>query len=262
MGCGWLGFPLAQFLIKEGYEVLGTTTSKDKLTILEKAGIVPFLISISERHIRGQIAELLRNAETLIINIPPKLRGTNRENYVQKMALLRQAIIESKTHNIVFISSTSVYGDIQGKVNEEITPKPTTESGKQLLSSEKLFQDIPNVETTIIRFGGLIGEDRHPINMLSGKKDLLNANHPVNLIHLDDCITLIESVIRRHWLGEVFHAVYPLHPTKEKYYRQIATERGMIPPEYDQNSKSSGKIIDSGKLISVKKFGFKTSIFE
>ena len=261
MGCGWLGFPLARLLIKEGYNVLGTTTSKDKLTLLEKAGIVPFLISVSETHIDGHIADLLGKAELLIINIPPGLRGTNRENYVNKMALVRRAVIASNIHNIVFISSTSVYGESQGNVTEVTPPLPTTESGIQLLASEKQFQDIPNVETTIIRFGGLIGKDRHPITMLSGKKDLRNGNHPVNLIHLDDCVQIIGSVIKKQWWGEVFNAVYPLHPTKEKYYRQIARERGMMPPEYDQNSKSSGKIIDSSKLISVKKFNFQTSIF-
>ena len=262
MGCGWLGFPLAQSLIKQGFKVYGTTTSTDKLPVLEKAGIVPFLVSVSEERIEGQIVELLGNSESLIINIPPKLRGSNRGNYVQKMALVRQAVIASKIRNIVFISSTSVYGDGQGKVTEVVPPEPTSESGKQVLSAEKLISNIPNVETTIIRFGGLIGKDRHPITMLSGKKDLRNGNHPVNLIHLDDCVALINSVLKKHWWGEVFNAVYPIHPTKEKYYQQIALKRGVMPPEYVQNSKFSGKIIDSSKLISVKKFRFKTSIFD
>ena len=262
MGCGWLGFPLAQSLIKEGYTVYGTTTSQDKLAFLEKAGIVSFLIAVSEEGIKGPIAELLGNVNTLIINIPPKLRGSNAENYVQKMEHVQKALKYSNVQKIVFVSSTSVYGDGQGSVTAVTVPKPTTESGKQLLSSEKLFRHIPNVETTIIRFGGLIGKDRHPITMLSGKKGLQNGNHPVNLIHLDDCVRLIESVIKKHWWGEVFNAVYPLHPTKEEYYRQIAKARGLKPPEYGQNLQSPGKLIDAHKLQSVKKFNFKTTILD
>lgn len=262
MGCGWLGFPLAQSLIKEGYIIYGSTTSKDKLPALEKAGIVPFLISVSEERIDGPIAELLENVETLIINIPPKLRGSNAENYIQKMEHVHKAIKNSNVKKIVFVSSISVYGDGQGKITEVIPPKPTTESGRQLLASEKVFRDIPKVQTTIIRFGGLIGKDRHPITMLSGKKGLQNGNHPVNLIHLNDCMALIRSVLKKHWWGEVFNAVYPLHPTKEEYYRLIAKERGLKPPEYGQNSLSPGKLLDSQKLQSVKKFNFKTTILD
>lgn len=262
MGCGWLGFPLAQSLSKEGYTVYGSTTSPGKLPILEKAGIVPFLIAVSEEGIKGPIVELLRNVDTLILNIPPKLRGNNRENYVKKMELVSQAVIASGIRKIVFMSSTSVYGDRQGSVTEMTPPKPTTESGRQLFASEKVFRHIPNVETTVIRFGGLIGKDRHPITMLSGKKGLQNGNHPVNLIHLNDCIAVISAVIIGHWWGEVFNAVYPLHPTKEEYYRQIAAERGLKSPEYGRNSQSPGKLIRAHKLQSVKKFNFKTTILD
>lgn len=260
MGCGWLGFPLAQSLIKEGYTVYGTTTSQDKLAFLEKAGIVSFLIAVSEEGIKGPIAELLGNVNTLIINIPPKLRGSNAENYVQKMEHVQKALKYSNVQKIVFVSSTSVYGDGQGSVTAVTVPKPTTESGKQLLSSEKLFRHIPNVETTIIRFGGLIGKDRHPITMLSGKKGLQNGNHPVNLIHLNDCISIISSVIKQNWWGEIFNAVNPFHPPKKEYYSQEAVKRGLEIPEYSHTSPHSGKKIDSRRLIHVKKYIFTTSI--
>mgnify|MGYP003615968040 CR=1 FL=1 len=36
LGCGWLGFPLAQKLIETGYEVKGSTTSESKLEALKK----------------------------------------------------------------------------------------------------------------------------------------------------------------------------------------------------------------------------------
>ena len=34
LGCGWLGLPLAQTLVKEGYSVKGSTTTEDKLEVL------------------------------------------------------------------------------------------------------------------------------------------------------------------------------------------------------------------------------------
>ena len=260
MGCGWLGLPLARSLIGEGYEVYGTTTSKDKLPQLQKAGIVPYSISLSEDTIDGPIKEFLEKVTILVINVPPKLRGPNGENYIKKMELVHSAISNSKVRKVLFVSSTSVYGDVQGRVTEETMPRPGTESGRQLLASERLFESTPNIETTIIRFGGLIGKDRHPIYMLSGKERLKNGNHPVNLIHLDDCISIISSVIQKNWWGEIFNAVYPLHPTKKEYYHQVAAKKGLVLPKYAQNSTLSGKEISSRRLIYVKKYDFKASI--
>ncbi len=262
MGCGWLGLPLAISLIGKGHKVSGTTTLKDKLPALENAGIIPYSISVSEAGIDGPIAALLEDSEILIINIPPKLRGAHPGNYIRKMEHLQKAIGNSALKNIIFISSTSVYGADQGRITEKTTARPTSEAGRQLLVSEQLFQQIPNIETTIIRFAGLIGEDRHPITMLSGKKGLKNGDCPVNLIHLDDCIGIIEAVIKKNWWGEILNAAYPLHPTKKEYYHRIAQQRGLIPPQYGQNSNLSGKIIDSSKLIRVKKYAYKTSILQ
>lgn len=262
LGCGWLGLPLAESLVKKGYKVFGTTTSEQKLHKLQKAGIVPFLIRLSENSIDGSISNLLGKVDVLVINVPPKLRDPSQESYIKKIELVYKALAQSKVSKILFVSSTSVYGDTEGVVTEETKPVPTTLSGKQLLASERLFIDSPFIECTIIRFGGLIGEERHPINMLSGKKGLKNGNHPVNLIHLQDCIRLISAVIKKHWWGEIFNAVYPLHPSKRTYYQKIAVAKGKILPQYAQDSEKTGKEIDSSKLIHVKKFDFMTSILE
>jgi nucleoside-diphosphate-sugar epimerase len=88
---------------------------------------------------------------------------------------------------VLFISSTSVYNDVDAFVTEETIARPATESGKQLLETEQLLQSNINFKTTI-RFGGLIGEDRHPVKFLAGRENLENPNAPINLIHQEDCI--------------------------------------------------------------------------
>ena len=260
MGCGWLGLPLAKAFIEDGYLVRGTTTSEYKLGMLQKEGITPFLISLSEEKIVGNILGFLANVEVLVINIPPKFRGGNKENYVKKIQLLLESVKAAKTKKVIFVSSTSVYGNIEGEVTEETAPQPNTESGKQLLASENIFKNNPEIRTTIIRFGGLIGPDRHPVTILSGRKALNNGNHPVNLIHLNDCISIISSVIKQNWWDELFNGVYPFHPTKQEYYTIEAAKRGLKIPEYSNTSPHLGKKIDSRRLIHVKKYIFKTSI--
>jgi len=260
MGCGWLGLPLARTLLEDGYIVHGSTTAESKLDLLEKEGIIPFLISLSENKIIGPILDFLTNVDVLVINIPPKLRGTNSESYFRKMELLCKIVSMSKISKIIFVSSTSVYGSISGQVTEADIPKPNTVSGIQLLASENLFKSMPGIETTIIRFGGLIGDKRHPINMLAGRKDLTNGNDPINLIHLDDCIPIICSIVVNNWWNEIFNAVYPYHPSKKEYYSHEAQKRGLPVPTYLDNKYVKGKIIDSRRLIHVKKYTFMTPI--
>lgn len=260
MGCGWLGFPLAEVLIRDGFQIRGSTTSEEKLERLKKAGIHPFLISLSEEGIEGDIQGFLSNVDAVVINVPPKLRGHHTENYIKKMQLLHGAISVSKVKKLIFISSTSVYGDIDGEVTEKTIPKPVTESGKQLLVSEDIFLNDAALKATVIRFGGLIGPDRHPVNMLSGRKNLSNGNAPINLIHLNDCIKIISEILKKDWWGETLNGVYPYHPTKQKYYTSKALGKGLQVPDYDVNSPKKGKVVSSYILTSVKNFKFTTTL--
>ncbi len=260
MGCGWLGTPLAQHLIKEGHTVHGSTTSSEKLTDLKGLGILPFKISLSENGIEGPIEAFLKNVKVLVINVPPNLRGSNKENYEVKMKHLQASIKGSSVARIIFISSTSVYGDLEGDVTETTVPHPETESGKQLLAVEEKFKNDPDLETTIIRFGGLIGPKRHPVTFLSGKKDLSNGNHPVNLIHLEDCIHIIGVILKEGYWGEIFNGVYPHHPPKQEYYVNEAQKRGLQAPMYSESKNTQGKKIVPFNLMHYKKYRFQKPI--
>nr|WP_297786874.1 SDR family oxidoreductase [uncultured Allomuricauda sp.] len=260
LGCGWLGMPLAKILIEDGYTVYGTTTSSKKMDILENEGVKTFLIRLTENNIEGDIQGFLSHIETLIINVPPKLRGKNTENFVKKMGFLHAEIKKSKISKVIFVSSTAVYGDAEGEVSEESPTEPVTESGKQLIECEKIFQNDKSFKTTIIRFGGLIGPDRHPVTMLSGRENLSGGNHPINLIHLHDCIHIIITILEEGYWGEIFNGVYPHHPKKQVYYFEEAQKRGLPAPHYKtESSQNKGKLVLSKNFLE-KGHTFNTSI--
>jgi nucleoside-diphosphate-sugar epimerase len=269
LGCGWLGLPLAKSLLKKGFSVKGSTTSTEKIAVLEAAGIEPFLLEVSETEIIGAITMFLESSEILIIDIPPKLRGNSAENFVSKIQNLLPFIEKSSVEKVIFISSTSVYADDISTaltVTELTKPQPETESGKQLLETELLLQNNKNFQTTVIRFGGLIGEDRHPIRFLAGRKNIENPDAPINLIHQTDCIGIIEIIIKkglrqaqsdRELKTETFNAVAPFHPTRKDYYTQKAIALNLALPEFEQSKPSVGKIISSEKVESVLEYKFK-----
>ncbi|QXP56300.1 NAD(P)H-binding protein [Cellulophaga sp. HaHa_2_95] len=260
LGCGWLGLPLAKSLIASNYPVKGSTTSEAKLIHLTELGIEASKIVLSEKGIIGSIDGFLTKIETLIINVPPKLRGTNKENFVAKMEHLLQKIEASAVEHIIFVSSTAVYGEVDGVVTEQTIPAPATESGIQLLASEDIFKNHSSFKTTIIRFGGLVSEDRHPVTMLVKKEGLKNGEMPVNLIHRDDCIRIIKKVIEENWSSVIINGVYPEHPTKKEYYSEVALQRGLNMPDYEADKTKKGKIISADYLLNVKNFKFLTSL--
>lgn len=258
IGCGWLGFPLAKELIENGHDIYGTTTSAEKLQVLTQSGIEAFLITTNETGIEGDIQSFLKPLDILVINIPPRLRGKNRENYSSKIKHLVHEIEKSSVKKVLFIGSTSIYTNDNSIVTEDTIPEPETESGIQLLAVEKLLTRNQRFKTTILRFGGLFGADRYPANFLSGKKNVANPQAPVNLIHLTDCIGIITAIIDNEVWGEQFNAAHPKHPLKKEYYTKKALKAGMEPPEFNIENKSRGKAIDSGKIIN--KLGYKFKI--
>ena len=273
LGCGWLGFPLAKSLLEKGFTVKGSTTSLEKMSTLEKNGISPFQIELSEQEIKGEIALFLENSKTLIINIPPSLRGKDSSTglgmtLVKKIQTLIPFIEKSSVKNVIFISSTSVYADDNTIISEATKPHPNTENGKQLVAAELILQNNKNFRTTIVRFGGLIGENRHPITFLSGKSTIENPDAPINLIHQEDCIGVIEKILLPNSRNqnsnlernETFNAVAPFHPTRKAYYTQKAIERNLPLPEFDESKPSVGKTISSNKIETILKYQFKNKL--
>lgn len=256
LGCGWLGLPLAKSLVQKQYLVNGSTTSVDKMAVLKNEQINPFLIRIDENRIDGAMDIFLQNATVLIIDIPPKLRANQTENFVAKIKNVVVFIEKAKIKNVIFVSSTSVFADDNLVVTEHTVPQPSSESGKQLLEAEHTLRSNTNFETTIVRFGGLIGADRHPINMLSGKTNVANPNAPVNLIHQNDCIAIIEKIISTSAYGKIFNAVAPCILTRQKYYFQKAQQFNLSPPLFDASKPSVGKQVLSDYLCAELNFSF------
>ncbi|MGH2666206.1 SDR family oxidoreductase [Flavobacterium sp.] len=256
LGCGWLGLPLAEKLIAEGFSVNGSTTSTAKIPILESVGITAFLISAGEDEVHGNITDFLAESEILILDIPPKLRGEKKEDFVVKIKNLLPYIEKSGIKKVLFVSSISVYADENGTVTENTTPKPNTESGRQLLEVEKMLQNNPNFKATVLRFGGLIGANRNPVKYLAGKENLENPDAPINMIHLEDCIGIILRIIEKHSFGEIFNAVSPFHPSRSEFYIGKATEMNLALLTFASDKSSVGKLVSSEKIEKVLKYSF------
>lgn len=254
-GCGWLGLPLAIKLKADGFYIKGSTTTKDKLALLAAQNIDPFLVQLNP-DISGDDIQLFLDVDLLIINIPPKRNQGLASDYVEKMQNIAIAIKKSPIHKIIFISSTSVYPENQTEVKEDTLIDERSESALSLFAAEEVFRNLENIQTTVIRMSGLIGPNRHPGRFFSGRENIPNGLSPVNLIHLDDCIGIIQWVIENEIWGETFNGASPSHPTKADFYDLAAQKYNQTTARFVAEKKEF-KIVSSERLIEKYKYQFK-----
>jgi len=259
LGCGWLGLPLAEQLQYNSHSVKGSTTRVKKMKTLAKAGISPFLLKLDPK-LQCENCDEFWQSDVLVLNIPPtRGRDDIEQFYPQQIATVIEEVRQSAISFIIFVSSTSVYPERPGIVNEDdaIPGQAVRKSGNALLKAEKLLQSQLEFDTTIVRFGGLYGYDRHPAKYMSGRKNLRQGNAPVNLIHRDDCIAIIKKMIDNNVRGQIFNAVSDGHPPKNMYYPAAAKALGLEPPTFKEDEGKNYKIVSNEKLRLILKYNFK-----
>lgn len=229
LGCGWLGYPLALDLISRGYELKGSSTSPEKLPIFQAAGIEPYLIQFDSLTQDPDLSEFLKS-DILIIAIPPGRRSVDGLANYRKMAqLLRRQLVNSPVSKVIFISSTSVYPESNTILNEFSEIAPETESGLVLAETEALLSEL-SMQIILLRLSGLIGPNRTPGRFFAGQKNIPNGLAPVNMIHLDDAVSLINCLIDSATAKGVYLGCSPSHPTKEDFYTLAAKVAHLAPP--------------------------------
>lgn len=252
LGCGWYGRALAAALLADGITVKGSVSGAEKLDDLAVLGIASYVIDLPDN--TGQPGFF--DTDVLIVSIPPKFRKGERDAFIPKIQATIAAIERYGVKRVIYTSSTAVYGDEQGTVDELAEPMPGDEHGELLLKAEQLFQNQADLLTTIIRFGGLVGPGRHPGRFFAGKKDIPNGKGAVNMVHLDDIVGITQSIITQNKWEMVFNACSPDHPSRAEFYTCATQLIGSQLPEF-RDELLANKTVNSVKVGPVLNYKFK-----
>jgi len=256
LGCGWLGLPLAHYLVRQGYSVRGSTTTEDKLTVFKQSNITPYLIRCAPE-IQGEELNNFFQSQVLFLNIPFKRNLEDPIFYKTQISSVVSQIENSQTEFVIFASSTSVYPQSSEFVKETDIIQAENQRQKILLEIEGMLMKGKTFKSTIIRFGGLYGYNRKIGKFLSTKKDLSSGDAPVNLIHLDDCIGIVDEIIRKNIQGEIFNACSDAHPTRRELYVRAAQVQGCEPPTFKDEQVRKNKIVSNEKIKEFLSYQFK-----
>lgn len=249
LGAGWLGSPLAFKLKENGHILKVSTTTQEKILFFEQNNIESFIINIGTENQNESIDRLLADTDILIITLPPGRTQNVEDNYTEKINRIIPFVEKHKIKEVVFTSSTTVYLSLKGEVNEETPIVPVSEMDKQIYEIENLLLKNNHFNAAILRLGGLIGEDRHPVWFIIKREAVEDANNPVNMIHRNDIIRFFEKIVTNPIPNEIFNIVAPIKENRRDFYTREAQNLGLSPlPKFIDNPNADSRKVNGEKI--------------
>ncbi|AZQ63219.1 hypothetical protein EI427_13500 [Flammeovirga pectinis] len=258
IGAGWLGLPLVEKLIKNGFEVKASVGSEEKLSLISDLGATPYYLRFDPTCNDPKGLTDLLDTDAVIICIAPRYGQHKMMTYhAEQIKVIKDVIEKLPVNKVIYTSSTGVYKDSNKEINEnaETSEQPRA---KSVVLAEEVLRLNTDLDATILRLGGLMGYDRIPAKYVDGKEGLNNAEIPVNYVFRDDAIRAILHILEvndhNSW-NKVFNVVAPEHPPKRVVYESSAKYGDYISPTFVETEKSPPfKIVNADKIQ--KKIGF------
>lgn len=250
VGLGWFGLPLARDLRNLGWDVKGSKRTPEGVEEMRLWRLETYQLELTP-DINADPDDLyaLLSVDSLVINLPPSSHFFDPDIYMRSIEnLVNEALLYGVQH-IIFISTTSVFPQAHG----EFTELSAADENSVFYQIEQMLFQFEDLDIDILRFGGLIGDDRHPVHTMSGKS-YEQGNSPVNLVHLEDCSRAVQSLLETPSGHRLYHLVAPQHPTRAEYYTAMAEKLAINPPHFDCQDSDLQRIIHGNKICDELEF--------
>lgn len=175
-------------------------------------------------HLAGLIDYSASESQTMAVNFG----GTAR--------LLNAAKMQRKKPRILFLSSTSIYRGINGKINENTPPRPINAYGKSKLASEKAIME-SGLNFVIIRSPLIYGSDfKTGFSLIiraikSGKMPIIGfGKNVISYIHISDLVCALILCLESKLKSGTFIVSSGESKTQKELYTQIAKMLNVSPP--------------------------------
>lgn len=222
-GCGYLGTRVARRWLAEGGEVFAVTRSLQRAAELKHQGITPLIGDVT----RPESLAGLPAVDTILyaIGYDRRSKASREEVYAGGLQAALGAL-PPETGRILYISSTGVYGDSDGRpVDEDSICQPNRESGRAILAAERILGNHPlGRRAILLRLAGIYGPDRIPriADLLAGRPLSIPENAQLNLIHVDDAVAAILAAESRAISPAIYNISDGNPCVRRDFYKYLA----------------------------------------
>jgi len=241
IGCGYLGRRAARRWVAQGDLVFALTRSEANAADLRAVGVTPLLGDVLDP---ASLRSLPKTDMMLYaVGLDRKSGRSQQEVYVDGLGSVLSALSASRPR-IIYISSTSVYGQSAGEwVDEASECNPISPGGKVCLAAEELLRrEAP--EAQILRLAGIYGPGR-----LIARIDQLRSGSPLsgnpeawlNLIHVEDAVSTVIAADRRGPAGSTWLVSDDRPSLRREYYDLLAWLVGAPAPRFADSASPADR---------------------
>ncbi len=256
VGCGYVGERFAKQAVERGWEVAALTRSQERANHLRDIGVTPVLGNVLDTESLADLPEA--DLCLYAVGFDRNANENKREVYVSGLRNVLSEIA-SRIPRLIYVSSTSVYGQANGEwVNEDSPCEPANESGQICLDAEnvvKEFYDSPESQSaTVLRLSGIYGPGR-----LIGRKEQLQQQKPIagnpqgwlNLIHVDDILQALFAIAISPSPSPLYLLSDERPNRRIDFYSELAKHLNTPAPVMSaEASENLGKRCDSSRIRS------------
>jgi len=193
LGAGYVGTWAARLAREAGLSVVGTTRSPEQAAALKSLGInVRRAAKLDARVLRSLGLE----GAHVLVTFPP---DEDTDNAVVK------ALASANTQSIVYISSTGVYGETKGHIDEETPVDPREPRQKARLLAEEKYRSVGAI---LLRSAAIYGPGRGLHVRLAREGHTIaegaGAFQVISRIHVEDLARLALAALAQNPKGETF----------------------------------------------------------
>lgn len=258
IGCGYVGKALAQAWKKAGHSITATTRSKNRV---EELMPVADRVIVLEGDLFHFFSTALAMHEVIVLSVAADSHSPqNYESaYLQTANALGAAAAKLPfLRQIIYTSSTSIYGDQNGNWVDETTPPiPTNRNSQILLETEQVLEkaETSKRQVCIYRLGEIYGPGRefsNRLQSLNGRPLPGSGGNYTNIIHLHDIVGAIDFALCKH-LNGIYNLCNDVHMLRQELYDRICEKKGFPKVVWDpaiRGIHAGNKRVSNAKLKS------------
>lgn len=242
--------------MKKDDHVTATTRTPERVEELSKVAQKCVIIKGNDE---DELIPLLANNDLILVTIAADNPEHYESAYLNTAQIFRRLALEMDLpRELIYTSSTSVYGDHHGQwVDETSELLAKGEQAKILIEAEKTYLSLEELgwNVCIFRLSEIYGPERElskRVQQLEGHTLPGTGDQYTNMIHRDDCANAIEYAHRHHLRG-IYNLTDDEHPTRKDLYNQISEKFSLPKVKWDPSLSglhSGNKRVSNHKIKS------------
>jgi nucleoside-diphosphate-sugar epimerase len=257
LGAGFIGKPLAINIEQLNYNVSVSIRNSENNASFTEQGIVVHNFQVGDSQV-----PIFSEIQTLVIAYPIGSRRMQPGDHLKQAQWIAEHFPKNQVKQVILTSSTSVYPDGMGEVDENCVAR-RTDHGLIQLEYEEALRGFYGEKLVVLRLAGLIGKKRHPGRFLAGRKDVSFGSSPINMVHQGDVVRFITELINRQITVPTINLCHNDHPPKQVYYRAASKALNLEPPTFSSEMQQQPKVVNNtlSKSLFVFEYEFPVDLF-